>query len=236
MSAGDSFQEIYYLCKYNTAINNKMEEVKEFIIGRGAEGMVVIPEGKKSVSHNHAKITINPDGTWILEDLKSANGTFIRNNNGDFRRVSRLQITPDTTIRLGTGDTFGFTFMAHHVIADSPESYEYEFRQLSKAMELQLEAEHEKEKVIERNGWIAKCSGLLLVLPCMLLGGGIDPTTRYILIAVAPVLVGFIFKNDMPRLKAIRKRREKVIVCPKCDRPLSEFDVTHKQCSRCKAH
>lgn len=212
----------------------------EYIIGRASsDGMVKVPATCDRVSGTHARITVDDYGTWTLEDLDSKNGTFVRDDNGEFQRVYRKQISKKTVIRLGSGGSGCFVFTAGHVQAPEPDNYEYEFHQMKKLLRAQQDKEQKKEKAIERNGWIAKFSGFGVIGICALLGSikgvDIDPTMRYILISSAPVVVGLLFKGDAAALKSLRRKRDKIIVCPRCERPLSEFDVEHCQCSRCKA-
>lgn len=213
----------------------------EYIIGRSVtDGMVRVPDSCASVSGRHVKITVDDYGNWMLEDLNSTNGTFVRDDKGEFTRVYTKKISKNTIIRLGPAGAGSFVFTAAHVLAPAHDDYDYEFRQVRKLMEKQLEDERKKEKVIERNGWIAKCAGFAVIGICAILGSikgvDIDPNMRYILISSAPVIVGLLFKGDASALRALKRRREKIIVCPRCERPLSEFDVEHRQCSRCKAH
>lgn len=60
---------------------------KELIIGRSALSPLTVPEDKVAVSGKHVKITISDNDEWKLEDLQSSNGTYLRNENGDFDRV-----------------------------------------------------------------------------------------------------------------------------------------------------
>lgn len=155
-----------------------------------------------------------------------------------FNRVYSKQILESDIIRLGNGGANSYTFTAHRVL-NPDESYAYEFKQLKKLVRLQKEKEEKKEKKIELNGWISKLSGLAVIGLCAIAGSfegvNIDPNIRYILIACAPVVVGLLFKGDAKSLKILRKKREKLLVCPKCGRPVSEFDIEQGQCSRCKA-
>ncbi|MBD5296307.1 MAG: FHA domain-containing protein [Bacteroides sp.] len=211
---------------------------KEYIIGRNNDSPIKVPANKVGVSGRHAKIVIASDGSWYLEDLSSTNGTFIRNEDGEFIKVFSKQIKDSDIIRLGNGGVNSFTFTARRIIAND-ESYAYEFKQLKRALKLQREKEAEKEKKIELNGWISKLSGLGAIAVCALLGSiegvTIDPNTRYILIACAPVVVGLIFSGDQKAYKALRRKREKILTCPKCGKPLPEYDIEEGQCSRCKA-
>ena len=72
-----------------------MEEQK-IIIGR--EGNQPFPITQDGVSGRHASLTIRTDGTWVLEDLNSMNGTYIRNKDFVFERVGRKVIEKDTVL------------------------------------------------------------------------------------------------------------------------------------------
>ena len=82
---------------------------KEFIIGSAASSAIPVPATARGVSGQHVKITVSDHGRWQLEDLDSANGTYIKDFNGDFRRVSnratlslRIQAAQETPQRTGT--------------------------------------------------------------------------------------------------------------------------------------
>lgn len=61
---------------------------EEFLIGRGSDCHIVLPE--RQVSRHHAKI-INENGTFVLHDLGSKNGTHLNGN----------QVKGSTTLRDG---------------------------------------------------------------------------------------------------------------------------------------
>ena len=48
------------------------------VIGRGPEADLVLEDGEASVQH--ARVTPSPDGTATVEDLETANGTFVNGN------------------------------------------------------------------------------------------------------------------------------------------------------------
>lgn len=210
----------------------------EYILGRSSDSPVKIAPDKNAVSSHHAKITITDDGVWTLEDLRSANGTYVRDANGVFQRVFKKQITETDVIRLGAGGIASVIFTARRV-TDPDASYAFEFRQLKLMKKDQLERETQMEKRIERNGWISKCAGLGAIGLCAILGSfegvNIDPNVRYVLIALAPVIAGLCFAGDTKALKVLRARRSKILVCPRCQRPLSEYDIEQGACSSCKA-
>ena len=53
--------------------------MKTIVLGR--EGTQPFKIKNEDVSRQHAQITIDDHGEWVLEDLNSSNGTFIRNEN-----------------------------------------------------------------------------------------------------------------------------------------------------------
>lgn len=66
---------------------------EDLVIGRGPTCDVVLAD--RSVSREHARLFFR-DGTWIVQDLDSTNGTFV---NG--QPVGRSQLAPGDHIRLG---------------------------------------------------------------------------------------------------------------------------------------
>lgn len=204
-----------------------------YIVGRcGNQPFKITADG---VSAEHAKITIR-DGLWFIEDLNSKNGVFIRNAEGEFVRVYKKQIDKDTVIRLGQGGHHSCTFMANRLCAEEND-FSYEFMMLKKIRKELAAEEARQEQINHRNGWIAKCSGLVVVFVCMFLGKyiDIDSNLKYLLIAFAPILTGLFFRKDSVKLKTIKARKKNLIVCPKCGKPLSGYEVDNMQCSSCKA-
>lgn len=66
---------------------------RELTIGRKSDNHLVIPD--PSVSSRHCIIRELPDGTCLIEDLNSSNGTFI---NG--KRISQTMIKPGDQLLL----------------------------------------------------------------------------------------------------------------------------------------
>ena len=147
-----------------------------FIIGRSGNQPFKITAD--SVSNEHARVTIDNNGVWTLEDLDSPNGTYIRNASGEFNQVYKKIISEDTVIRLGRGGHHGCIFTGHQLIS-TPGDYSYEFRNLKKALARQQADEAMMQAKSERNGWISKCSGMAAIAICALLGSidgiNIDP-------------------------------------------------------------
>ena len=69
----------------------------EYIIGRGGESNLVLPE--RQVSRHHVKI-LNENGRYLLQDLGSKNGTYVNDepiqstilNNGDVITIGKYKI------------------------------------------------------------------------------------------------------------------------------------------------
>ena len=115
----------------------------------GKQGDQKFPIKNAGVSRQHASITIE-GGHWILEDLDSTNGTFVRDDNGLYQRVSRVEIKEDTMVRLGDESSNGYAFMAHHVVEDDPENYAYEFARLAEWRD-RFKKERERCQAAQRN-------------------------------------------------------------------------------------
>lgn len=216
---------------------------KVYVIGRCGISSISIPVEKDSVSGEHVKITVSDEGSWELEDLDSANGTYVKDENGDFQRVYKKVIDPHTIIRLGREGHNSYVFMAHRVEAED-DSYNFEFRYLKKLLKRQLEEEEQLENRNARNMKIVKCASPLAMVLCIVaqyIVPGLKNDANLNLwisrgaMALAPVAVGLFFGIDARSVKALRQKRQKLLTCPKCGFPVSEFDINNMQCSRCKA-
>lgn len=53
----------------------------EVIVGK--QGTQKFPIKNAGVSRQHARIIINDRGQWVLEDLNSTNGTFVRDEKAN---------------------------------------------------------------------------------------------------------------------------------------------------------
>src|SRR5580700_11279070 len=67
-------------------------------IGRGNDNEIVLADPSRSVSRLHAQLSANPDGQAILEDLKSANGTFVNEQIVD----GPVSLAQDDVVRIGS--------------------------------------------------------------------------------------------------------------------------------------
>ena len=91
------------------------------------------------VSRKHATITIDDNGYWWIEDQWSTNGTYIREDDGGFRKIGdkdypgKYNITPMTFVRLGMEDATGCCFYAKQV--DSYGNFDEEFEYIQSKIE-----------------------------------------------------------------------------------------------------
>ena len=216
---------------------------QEYIIGRSPSSPIPIPSNKTFVSGNHVKITIGDDGRWEIEDLDSPNGTYVKDINGDFKRVNKKLIDENSVIRLGQEGHGSFQFMAHRVLADSP-SFEYEFNHLKKLLQQQIVEEQALESKNARNMKIVKAASPIALIFCVAaqytIPGLKDDSNANLWIsrvamAVAPWAIGIFFGIDMSGARELKKKRQKLLTCPSCGFPLSDYDIHNMQCSRCKA-
>lgn len=213
-----------------------------YIVGRTGNQPFEIEPTRLYVHGQHARLTVDTDSQdWYIEDLKGdgGNGVFIRDSNGDFRRVMACRIRPTDIVRLGPENANSFTFMAHHAL--QPDSYNYEFaynRALDRKLQKQ-EAEltaiikkHNRNTILAPVILAALSMSLRLFLP-------IDTTVLMaITVGVTAIPTGilrYVYRGDAEKLKAIKSRRAKLIQCPKCWRPLSDYDLRNGRCSACKA-
>ena len=216
---------------------------REYIIGRTADSPIKVPADKIGVSGAHAKISIHDNGTWQLEDLESANGTFLKDSTGNFQRVYKKVINENSIIRLGQEGHDSFIFTAHRVVA-TDSSFVYEFKQLRKQLKSIIEEEEILERKNQRNMKIVKAASPIALALCVLAQYGIPELKEKsdlnlwisrIAMGAAPVVIGAFFGIDMQAVKALKQKRAKLLTCPQCGYPISEFDIQNMQCSRCKA-
>lgn len=201
----------------------------------GKEGNQKFPILNAGVSRRHALLTIE-NNRWILEDLNSTNGTYISENGGPFRRISKVEITEDTCIRLGDGSINGYAFTAHHAIEEDPNNYSYEFEKLRRLRD-DLAARKAKAQNMRKNSSLVNLIVAIAILGVTFLPH-ISSQVRIIILRLGlliPVLFTFIIqRND--QLQKIQDEQRRRVICPRCGHPLSDFEVDRESCSSCKAH
>ena len=208
--------------------------MKEFVLGRETEQPFLIPETATAVSRQHARITIDDDNNWMLEDLGSPNGTYIRDNVGKFVRVSRIAITPDTFIVLGGENIKGCSFYARHVL--NPNSYVDDFYYISeKKLEFdnRLKAQEKRSKYIK---WFTTGLSAFALIGSMFLTHPKSTIFFLRLSSLVTVITGIAYDPINSR-KRIKDQEALFMQCPNptCHNILSANDVKNMHCPRCKA-
>lgn len=118
-------------------------------IGRGSDNTITVPD--QSVSRNHAKVTLQGD-TWIVEDLKSANGIMI-----DDKRVDKFAFKSNDTFKLGEVE---FSFIENETPEDSDQLTETVEILLASAADLDVLAEKEKAEF-----WTERLQDVISAIP-----------------------------------------------------------------------
>lgn len=206
---------------------------RQIIIGKNGEQK--FPITNAGVSRHHARITITDNG-WLLEDLNSTNGTYVRDENGNFERVLSKRIHEDTVIRLGDSSINGYTFWAHHVLEENPNDYGYEFTRIS---------EFHKNLSEEKRYWVRRCQRKIRNTRILVTLSG--PLLFLTLASIFKINMGYIIvacitgalQQLVPQkinTDQIDNKIKSMLVCPRCGRPLSEYEIKSQQCMACKSH
>ena len=210
------------------------------IVGReGNQPFTITEEG---VSRQHLQITV-PDqmgGTWTVQDLGSANGTFIQKEDGSFEQMTGVrQCSWDTVIRMGPDNLYGRSFWLCQLTQTDPNDFSLQFSKLNRMLDefaadkQRLTEEKEKQ---QKKAAITKAAilvGISLVV-CAIPQLGM---LRFVVLPIAGVIAPFLFKKK-EGANLMTKDYKAFLRCPngKCGRPLSEHDIRRGQCPICKAH
>ena len=215
---------------------------QEFTIGRDYKGTIMIDDTHRAVSREHAKIIIEDNDTWILQDAGSSNGTFLQQPDGTLRRVTTAQIRPTTKIQLGPPDVNGFCFPASLVLGPNV-GYEYAWRELREKLEV---IKADKKSFIRKAkiwGWAQKGSAAVGCVVGICLQGVFDDSmspnailnlNRALMVAPGLLIAGAA-AMFMPDGESIKERRAK-LRCPNpnCRRVLSDDEISYGMCQLCK--
>lgn len=209
--------------------------MQKFLIGRGTQCNQPFAITNDGVHSEHAVITIDDNGQWILEDLKGdgGNGTFVRTDNGDWKRVYRVAVTPETVIRLASGGHHAYTFMAHRVLQNR-DDFGYEINEVRKIYTHLRDEEEAEEKRLQR----LKSLPMIVSAVCLIASFvATNISAVRVIMGSQAIIIGLIsyFFGGNNQIKNIRDKRRKLVVCPRCQRPMSDFDLENRQCSICKA-
>lgn len=215
--------------------------MKEIIIGRnGNQPFKITATG---VSAHHAQLTIRDDGTWMLKDLDSRNGTYVFNKDRHrFERIGAAVIDAGTLIRLGPDDTIlCCQFMARRLLKTVGD-YTEEFQELRHKWD-EFQAKKEKlEKQITRKSFLpVGLSVVLIGLTCLIPDSwsmDVRMNAMRAVMLLPALLSPFLNISSRKRAKALSQEVKETFVCPNpaCGQPLSESEVKKGLCTKCKAH
>lgn len=209
--------------------------MKEIIIGRnGTQKLKISAEG---VSGQHASLTIRDDGKWVLKDLDSTNGTFIRNENYQFERIAVKIINKDTVIRLGNDDSIrSFQFTANQLVKEDPNDYSYEFEMLRKRWNETIAKRDAIEKRVTLLSFAPIACSIMVWLSTS--NFNFEPNTIRLQFFVPTILSPLANMYGKRKLKTLVNEIKNTFVCPnpKCGMLLSEAEIKKGQCQKCKCH
>lgn len=214
----------------------KVTDVRQkTVITMGRNGDQPFPIVQEGVSARHASLTIRPDGTWVLEDLGSTNGTYVRNKDFVFERIGRKVINKDDVIRLGCDDTIrSIQFQAVRLVK-APDDFSFEFAQLKK----KWKALQEERSRLETQ--TSRMSYLPVAVSVAMLCATITVNDIHIIrgVMVVPTLLSPIVSRwGKKKLAKMNEGVKHTFVCPnpKCGLLLTETEIKRGQCLKCKAH
>lgn len=208
-------------------------------IGKADDNDFVVPD--THVSRYHACLVREDDGTLLLEDLGSTNGTFV---NG--RQIIKKRVTPTDTIRLG--DSYAMNLRD---VLKYTNDYSEEFAALKKVYDDYIQA---KVKIQSSNQFKTRLfqslpfalPGIVGVIIGFLGKGSPEWFALSLFITVCAPTVGIYLgarqSAKIPQqLQEIANQFKIAYVCPKCGTFLGEIPweslQNKKQCpvSSCKA-
>lgn len=203
------------------------------VITIGKEGDQPFNIKQEGVSREHARLTIDDNGQWMLEDLGSSNGTFIRNEKGELDQIARKTITEDSYICLGPDNANGCQFYARQLV--TPKDYHKEFdylEDLDLCIDEGLEKADERSKMIRKA--IALISGVGLVASFIVSNN--DIRTLLLRISTAATMASTMFYDPAKAKKSLEAKRTKFFGCPNpaCSHTLTSKEVKNRRCSKCK--
>ena len=94
---------------------------QETVIGRGKEAHVRLDDA--GTSRAHARIVVTDDGRYILEDLRSTNGTFLAG-----KRVDRAELQSGDRINIGPNVVISFAILDSTAVRLTHQLYESSVR------------------------------------------------------------------------------------------------------------
>ena len=143
-----SYEEAPFILKVisgpNAGAEFGLEKNKSYIIGKDPENSDIIFTDL-SVSKNNSKLIVNSDGSIILEDLQSKNGTYLNN----IQLTKSTKISTDDLITVGTTT---FLIVAKEMASETIYSPapSFEIKEEEKKEEEKVSAEWKKQKLTKK--------------------------------------------------------------------------------------
>lgn len=203
----------------------------------GRQGNQPFEITQPGVSRRHAEIEITDDGVWVLRDLdpENSNGTFIRDDNGEWQRISTINITDKTFICLGPDNSNGCSFYAEQVL--NPGKFTKEFAYLN-------EIEDKFDYQLERASRITRTARVITALASLigLVGSFMIPPDypdlrlNFIRMGSAVSALCTLLIDPSKKIKSIQAKRDKFHRCPnpRCSHTLRSAEIRDMQCAKCK--
>lgn len=213
---------------------------KTFEIGRKGNQNFSL-EKKEKVSDIHARITIDDEGRWMLEDAGSLNGTFILNENGDLVEIRKKQITEFTRVVLADTTAMGATFYPHHLLEQDANDYRAEFAHVIEEYSRMKDEKDALEESLKSRRLLYSFIPVVFSFVAGVILRTVFNNTYTIISAMSAVTAGINIlvtwrNNNDQSLKQFTQRMQKLSTCPHCGRALSESDIINQMCPQCKSH
>ena len=216
----------------------------EIIVGK--LGNQIIPISDTRVSRKHCKLTEQADGTFLLEDLDSTNGTFV-----DGYSVIRKIVTLDTVIQLGpefrakVADLVGSSRVKTRS-DDADAQYEVAFNHLEEVYEQYSKARVRLLRDERKKGQLRSLPMFVIGLVSLLFTIVPDFASYRVFIVLVSIVcaawgarVAFGTSVEFPeKMEALTKQFKIDYVCPKCGNFMGDIPFENlknrKVCGFCK--
>lgn len=205
----------------------------------GKEGNQPFPITADGVSRHHARITIDDEGNWMLEDTDSTNGTYVRNeSDGELSRVTKVTITPMTFICLGPDNAKGCCFYARQVLKENYGNFTTEYEYLNEKENLFAEQLRQIEQKSKSLNIVKAVLPVVLLAVSVAIVPGMGPVSWIIRGAASalPTVLIVIFYNPTEMKKKVKAMQETFSHCPNpcCSHKLVGKEIRNMSCSKCK--
>ena len=192
------------------------------------------------VSRKHAEIIVSDNGEWLLRDLHSTNGTYVRNEQtGEMKRVGEVRITPMTFVILGSEGMLGCSFYAKQCLnyGDFKEELLY---MRSKEEWFDGEEERLRKKYNLINILVRFAAAMAVLAISFLVTSDNSNLTMFIRFGVmgcAAYLVPFFYDVNKAR-KKMKSQKESFHKCPnpECSHVMSSNEIMDACCAKCHCH